>query len=314
MLVSSISCSSLFMGEVVEFTDPNLKYEIKKELGLERDTIYEKDLLNLTTLYSNSKNISSIKGLEYCKNLKYLYLESNNISDIEALRHIDDIIIINLKNNYISDITPLSNKRMLTDLNINNNNLNITKDTENRKTLVKLLNRFVNIFYLEGNLVVEEAEYKKLDESLSYNSTLEIKQNKDEVKLAIIPLLNDTENEDKNYLSLSIPNSIKISVTAGQNINTLPPTDFLNEKDIYSKKHELSEQIVQSAKNKGATLLLYGYYGEHTDSSDKMELKIIAHDLRENNDNGYLEYITMLDTDFFAVSDIIASHISEEFE
>ncbi|MCD6127617.1 MAG: leucine-rich repeat domain-containing protein [Methanomicrobia archaeon] len=115
LLIAGIVVSSIVVSFVetvkadkeVIFPDENLEKVIREELEKDTGPIYVSDLETLGGLDASNRNITSIEGLEYCKNITWLYLFNNNISDISPLSNLTNITELYLDNNNISDISPL---------------------------------------------------------------------------------------------------------------------------------------------------------------------------------------------------------------
>ena len=115
LVIAGIVVSSIVVNFVetvkadkeVIFPDENLEKVIREELEKDTGPIYVSDLETLGGLDASNRNITSIEGLEYCKNITWLYLFNNNISDISPLSNLTNITELYLDNNNISDISPL---------------------------------------------------------------------------------------------------------------------------------------------------------------------------------------------------------------
>ena len=115
LIIAGIVVSSIVVSFVetvkadkeVIFPDENLEKVIREELEKDTGPIYVSDLETLGGLDASNRNITSIEGLEYCKNITWLYLFNNNISDISPLSNLTNITELYLDNNNISDISPL---------------------------------------------------------------------------------------------------------------------------------------------------------------------------------------------------------------
>lgn len=107
----------------VAFCDANLKAAVEAALGITDPT--PNDMLNLTSLTANSKNIPCLGGLEYAKNLTYLSLTSNKIEDISPLANLP-LQFLYLGNNLLGNgdwQTTIATLPDLRTLLLNNNGL-----------------------------------------------------------------------------------------------------------------------------------------------------------------------------------------------
>jgi Leucine-rich repeat (LRR) protein len=123
-----------------KFEDPNLEAIIRAKLNKQVEYLDENTLLSLDTLSVAEvipvQEISSLKGIEHCKNLTYLGMSSENISDISPIASLTSLKILELDQNYkISDITPLKDLFSLEVLNLNDN---LITNISSIKALVKL--------------------------------------------------------------------------------------------------------------------------------------------------------------------------------
>jgi Leucine-rich repeat (LRR) protein len=130
-----------------KFEDPNLEAIIRARLSKQVEELDENTLLELDSLsYADvppPQSISSIKGLEYCKNLIYLHLGSQNISDISPLSSLTKLKNLWLdQNEKIADITLLENLTELVELNLS---CNLITDISSLKRMVSL--EYLNLRY-----------------------------------------------------------------------------------------------------------------------------------------------------------------------
>ncbi|MEA1993122.1 MAG: leucine-rich repeat domain-containing protein [Euryarchaeota archaeon] len=107
----------------VEFLDETLEKAIRGRIGKFSGPIYVSDLEDITELLVYKKDIESIEGLQYYKNLDLLCLTGNDISDISPLSDLTNLTKLSLDNNEISDISPLSDLTNLTKLSLDNNEI-----------------------------------------------------------------------------------------------------------------------------------------------------------------------------------------------
>ena len=112
LLVSS--CENTRSGEIEvsvvsienEIPDKNLMKAIKEELGVSKIT--DKNILNLTILDASDRNISSIAGIKYAKNLESLNLSENHLTIIDpgTFDNLTNLHELNLYHNQLADINP----------------------------------------------------------------------------------------------------------------------------------------------------------------------------------------------------------------
>lgn len=123
-------------GEPVDFADPVLKAIIEEELWVENPT--PEDLLGLTSLNANWRDIVDISGLEYAGNLQTLRLNSNNISDLAPLSALINLEYLNLHANYIRDVSALSRMSKLDTLILRDNYISDISSLSGLSSLVNL--------------------------------------------------------------------------------------------------------------------------------------------------------------------------------
>jgi len=125
---------------IVEFEDKNLEEAIRNLLGKSvSEAVYEEDVLVINQLDLGKLNISSVKGLEYFKNLWSLELDSNNITDISPLQGLENLVVLDISGNKITDISPIVNLKNLEDLDASNNKISKLPDD---------LSGLVNLYHL----------------------------------------------------------------------------------------------------------------------------------------------------------------------
>ncbi|NXS10637.1 PPR42 phosphatase, partial [Neodrepanis coruscans] len=84
-------------------------------------------LQKITHLNLSNKNIDTIGGLSFCKNLRVLYLYDNQISQIQNLDFASNITHLYLQNNHISSIENLSSLKKLEKLYLGGNYITVVE-------------------------------------------------------------------------------------------------------------------------------------------------------------------------------------------
>ena len=88
-------------------------------MGLtDEDIVPLRHMVNLTHLWLENNQISSISPLAELTNLRGLYLSGNQISDISPLVDLTNLTGLGLADNQISDISPLAELTNLQRLNL----------------------------------------------------------------------------------------------------------------------------------------------------------------------------------------------------
>ncbi len=160
---------SVLAADPVRFADPHLKAAVEEELWISDPA--PEDMLGLTNLVADRREITSLSGLEYASNLEELRIRWNRVRDLSplsgltSLRHLDAHA-----NLLISDITPLAGLTNLHRLIIR----------DNRVSDISALSRLVNLEYLslEWNQISDISALAGLaslqEVSLQYNDIHDI--------------------------------------------------------------------------------------------------------------------------------------------
>lgn len=126
-----------FAEEPVYFTDKRLKKVVESRLNVSNPT--PKDMLALTRLNANRKNIQNLEGLQYAKNLSYLILSQNpEIEDIIVLSSLKQLKTIRLVRSRITDLNFLLPLSQLEELDLSYNDIADLSVLASLTTLKKL--------------------------------------------------------------------------------------------------------------------------------------------------------------------------------
>lgn len=158
-LIVSIATNACLAAETVYFTDPNFEDVVCKQLRTSLP-ITKTKMLHMKSLYVNSKNISSLAGIENATNLialriyncqirdissiskltnlKELGIRNSNISDISAFSSLTNLSYLLLTDNKISDVSGLSNCMKLLWLDLSNNQIRDISALMNLRKLSRL--------------------------------------------------------------------------------------------------------------------------------------------------------------------------------
>ena len=86
--------------------DANLRTVVREELGFAELAIFtQEDMLDLTHLYAEQREITKITGLEYATELTELNLNYNTVEDISPLAPLTQLTTLTLKGNLITLLT-----------------------------------------------------------------------------------------------------------------------------------------------------------------------------------------------------------------
>jgi hypothetical protein len=200
------------------FEDPNLEISVRITLNKQVEELFEGTLLELDSLHftSTPQRITSLKGLEYCKNLYSLEMGLQHISDISPLASLTKLKRLELdQNRKISDITPLAGLTELEWLNLSDNMITDISPLLNL-TKLKYLNlrynqNIINISSLRNMIELEELKMAKA--SLNDLSPL---QNLSKLKVL---WFTDCGIDDISYLN-NLTNLINLKIT-WSNLNDL---------------------------------------------------------------------------------------------
>lgn len=125
-LFTLISLSLLLSGRAwaetpVDIPDPGLKAAIEDALQIADPT--PTDMLALTHLEAQARNISDLTGLGYASNLQSLSLRFNHVGDVHPLGGLSNLSSLSLNDNEISDVSPLGGLTNLYHLDLHDNNI-----------------------------------------------------------------------------------------------------------------------------------------------------------------------------------------------
>ncbi len=108
-LVAAILFITQAHAQVVEIPDPNLRGAITEKLEQPDNTpITQQEMLKLTKLVANRKNIADLTGLKYATNLEVLNLVNNRFTDISPLANLTNLTHLYIGDNALETIEPLA--------------------------------------------------------------------------------------------------------------------------------------------------------------------------------------------------------------
>lgn len=116
-------------------------------------------LEKLKAIWLVSSSVEDLYPISKLPNLEKLVLDMNyGLSDIKALADLPCIKYLDISNTKVKDLTPLQNLRTLEKLSVYIKDLDITPGSKNRKVLIELINKGVQV-EIQGieDLVIEAA-------------------------------------------------------------------------------------------------------------------------------------------------------------
>ncbi|MGO5074155.1 leucine-rich repeat domain-containing protein [Clostridium sporogenes] len=149
---------NFYIDGYIEFEDKNLEEEVRKAANPKdrpKGSLTYMDVSGIKELNLHNKNIKSLKGIEYLKNISNLDISDNHITDISYLRGLDSLEKLNLYNNDIKDISAVSNLPKLKYLNMAKNeavDISYLKNLNYLEHLDLRDNKIENIASLEGKI------------------------------------------------------------------------------------------------------------------------------------------------------------------
>jgi hypothetical protein len=113
-----------FNNYIVTFPDTNLAAAIRVQLSLPYGSdIHRADILQLTSLGANDRNITYLDGLPQCTRLTGASFVGNHISNLGPLASMHQLIFLGLTFNNLTDISPISGLTNLTTLQLRTNHV-----------------------------------------------------------------------------------------------------------------------------------------------------------------------------------------------
>ncbi len=232
-IISLISLMALFLSIVLGiffvFLSPNVVYINDEHL---------KQAINEQIEYS--LYLSKDKA----KNIKELDLSNKDIKNIESLIQFKNINTIKLKNNRIKDISVLEKFEKLKSVDITNNELNLNNKTEqgkkNTNTIIMLLERKIDVKYVEGNnpeiVIFKDPVFKAVIINELMNS------------IRKYPFDENIKKDDLKYIN-------KINIESFEGIENILPDKYYNKgkypliEDITGIEYLQELQIIDLSNN-----------------------------------------------------------------
>jgi hypothetical protein len=200
---------SAWAADPVHFADPHLKAVVEEALWISDPT--PEDMLGLTSLLADRKEITNLSGLEYATNLEELWIRWNRISDLSPLSGLTSLRYLDAHANLlISNISPLSG---LT-------NLEMLIIRDNRISDISALSGLTNLkhLYLEWNNISDLSSLSSLTSlqglSLQYNDIRDVSPLCSLTNLGYVDLRGNPLNADAcaTYIPKIVANNPGITI------------------------------------------------------------------------------------------------------
>lgn len=140
--------------ETVEFEDTHLEEVVREAIGIFEGVIYLDEVRDLYELVASNRDIESLEGIQYLRNLRMLNIRSNQIQDLSPLEGLTRLESLSFWDNQVDSISPLKNLISLRSLSFWNNNVRDLTPLRECISLERLI--------FENNQVVSLAGLEKL--------------------------------------------------------------------------------------------------------------------------------------------------------
>jgi Leucine-rich repeat (LRR) protein len=146
------------------FEDPNLEQVVREDIDKPTGLLYKADLEGITILDASEREIESLDGIQYIKNLQKLNFSSNQVSDISPLANLTNLEVLVFSGNQVSDISPLANLTILEQLQFHKNQVSDISPLANLTNLEVLVfseNQVSDISPLANLTILEQLQFHK---------------------------------------------------------------------------------------------------------------------------------------------------------
>lgn len=152
------------------FYDKNLEKLIRDYINKPSGVILKSDVVNITRIEADNKNISDLRGIENLVNLQDLDLFNNlDVENIEPLASLKNLKYLSITDSKVSDITPLEGLTNLCSLIIWGSNVQDISPLKGLTNLYRLDLEASNISDIKDLKDLKNLEYL----SLAYNRNIE---------------------------------------------------------------------------------------------------------------------------------------------
>jgi internalin A len=201
---------------VTVFADKNLAAAVRDVLKHTSGEFSDANLANVYFLEASGAHITSLKGLEKCKNLAQLKLTHNEISDLAPLKELANLQSLDLAGNRISDLTPLAGLTKLQYLELSHNQISNLAPLSGLTSLASL--------YLTGNHVQDISPLSHLSKlaSLSLGNN-QIHDLSPLAGVTAITTLELKDNQIRDLTPLMKENELSLLLLRNNKITDLTP-------------------------------------------------------------------------------------------
>jgi internalin A len=198
------------------FADKGLEAAVRAVLQHTSGEFSDANLSNVYFLEAAGANITSLKGLEKCKNLALLKLARNHLSDLTPLKELTNLQSLDLAGNNIVDLTPLGSLTKLQYLELSHNQISNLAPLGGLTSLTSL--------YLTGNKIREVAPLSNLSKlaSLSLGNN-QIRDISSLAKLTRITTLELKDNQISDITPLAKETELSLLMLERNKITDLMP-------------------------------------------------------------------------------------------
>jgi len=127
------------VGDItIQFEDPNLEQVVRETINKPEGLLYLSDVIGITTLVANEREIESLGGIQHLQQLQFLDFTNNQVSDISVLSNLTNLENLKFHGNQVSDISVLSNLTNLGSLQFLSNQVSDISSVSNLTNLGSL--------------------------------------------------------------------------------------------------------------------------------------------------------------------------------
>ena len=189
----------------INIPDSNLKQALLDDYDIDNNgKITEYDMINISEIDIESKNIESIEGLQNLKNVRMIYIPYNKITDLTPIVSLERLQYVDCSSNYIQNIDCLKNAKVpLNVFHLNDNYIELSKGSSNYNLLKNAYIEEMKKDEYSVNFIENEEILEQIDNYIIYsqhydsfaNRTKEVKM-ESALKQKLIELGVDKDNNN----------------------------------------------------------------------------------------------------------------------